>query len=864
MQALKCTTSPATECFPGQYCDAGDCKACPLGSFASVGAATGCTGVDADKYAIDCDGNAVFSLTSTIGGVAQVACPSNTFAAAGAAAAPGGYGTGGYITYYGDLSGIPCSNTKCAEASSITAVSAVTAAFGNTPNGFYATSGSLCTPCAAGSVNAGTASCTACTAGNYANDDKSVCTACGLGKYNALESQTSDVACLTCPRGSYNAATGVSACTNCPGGTYMRAIITGGPVALTKCEYCDAGTFSPNAGTLYGTTTATQGATACTKCPAGKWSDESTLDELFSVCTDCAIGTYSAKVGLAEEDLIGQPLSCPCCAAGKTTSSTGSTSISSCTACGANTYSLGPTAAFNANPQVSAGVCYACPAGSGSTTGATTATCTKCSAGQYSYFTAGTANSGSGTNSGCLSCPAGTVSTSFTTTATWIIGATSLTAVGSTAGLYVGCPIASVTTTAGIPAGTIVTAFTASTITISAATTAPTPENTVATITLKATITATWASGATSLTAVASTQGLYVGSPIASVATGIPAGATVTAFTATTITISAATTAAGTAAAITFSSACIPLSVGGTYATATGLSAPLICAAGQTSVTPFTACTGCAAGTSGSTYPAGVQTASTTGVCTACPVGFYTASTGSVSCTPCSSGFTTGAVTRVDAVNAGAAGVQGSSVGLTSCTVSCPAGTSATPYTGSGSTAVAVTAKGGFCYACPLGWYSAAGATVCLQCAAGSSAATVYGSQGVATASVQGTCTTCPVGYSSPAGSAACTQCLVGTFAASTGASQCSACSAGFTTSALTIAEVNKATGAKTTGSPGATVCATACPAGSSATSYSLNSDGKTYTTAITVGHCYPCPAGYTSAPGSTACTACAAGSSVS
>lgn len=74
--------------------------------------------------------------------------------------------------------------------------------------------------------------------------------------------------------------------------------------------------------------------------------------------------------------------------------------------------------------------------------------------------------------------------------------------------------------------------------------------------------TGTYASGATTITAVASTTGLAVGMSITG--SGIPSNTTITAFDATTITISAATTAAGTAATliIGFNS---PLAIGGDF-----------------------------------------------------------------------------------------------------------------------------------------------------------------------------------------------------------------------------------------------------------------------------------------------------------
>ncbi|MBQ7287641.1 MAG: hypothetical protein IJW73_07775 [Candidatus Gastranaerophilales bacterium] len=89
---------------------------------------------------------------------------------------------------------------------------------------------------------------------------------------------------------------------------------------------------------------------------------------------------------------------------------------------------------------------------------------------------------------------------------------------------------------------------------------------------------------------------------------------------------------------------------------------------------------------------------------------------------------------------------------------------------------------------CPAGYYSGAGANSCTACAAGT-----YSSGGVESCSScsagsyssagASSCTSCSAGYYAAAGSSSCTKCSAGTYAPA-GASSCSACSSGYYSSA--------------------------------------------------------------------------------
>ena len=144
----------------------------------------------------------------------------------------------------------------------------------------------------------------------------------------------------------------------CVAGTYFQDGSAG-----STCTLCPAGTY---AGTGAG-----QSVSGCLPCPAGNGSASGA-----SSCTQCGAGTYSTG-GSA----------CTPCAAGSYSTTLGATSASVCTQCPAGNGSAS-----------GASSCAQCSAGTYSVGGST---CTPCSAGQYS------ATLGATSSTTCTQCPAG-------------------------------------------------------------------------------------------------------------------------------------------------------------------------------------------------------------------------------------------------------------------------------------------------------------------------------------------------------------------------------------------------------------------------------------------------------------------------
>lgn len=151
--------------------------------------------------------------------------------------------------------------------------------------------------------------------------------------------------------------------------------LTGGPVA---CSSCVPGQFAVGASCgscAAGTFSTTNGAAACTVCPAGTTSTPGS-----SSCTACLPGYFSAA---------GAP-ACTACPAGTYGTSPAS---NTCTPCGANKYSasIGATssatclACGQGSSQSGSSFCV-CPQGTRNSAGdAAATTCIGCAAGSYSY-----------------------------------------------------------------------------------------------------------------------------------------------------------------------------------------------------------------------------------------------------------------------------------------------------------------------------------------------------------------------------------------------------------------------------------------------------------------------------------------------
>ncbi|KAJ7067294.1 hypothetical protein C8F01DRAFT_980079, partial [Mycena amicta] len=166
----------------------------------------------------------------------------------------------------------------------------------------------------------------------------------------------------SCSAGSYSNA-GATSCTSCPAGSFSN---TNG---ASSCQSCPAGTASA------------VGASSCASCPAGKYSSN-------GACTSCPAGMYAGA----------SASSCSSCPA-NTFSTNGA---SSCSACPSGLSSLPGSSqclsTCSAGQYYSGGKCSTCPAGWFSTAGATS--CSQSGA---------VSNAGSTT---CTACPGGSVPSS--------------------------------------------------------------------------------------------------------------------------------------------------------------------------------------------------------------------------------------------------------------------------------------------------------------------------------------------------------------------------------------------------------------------------------------------------------------------
>ena len=170
------------------------------------------------------------------------------------------------------------------------------------------------------------------------------------------------------------------------------------------------------------------------------------------------------------------------------------------------------------------------------------------------------------------------------------------------------------------------------------------------------------------------------------------------------------------------------------------------------------------------------------GVCTECPIGFFTGGGANVaSCTPCPFGTTTG--------------VSGATTS-SACVVPCDAGNSTGPGTVGGP-------ESGTCSACSAGFFtdtssgSSDSGQPCISCPNGTAllpgntaavlnSSAACGQCGAGNYVLDGVCTACPVGsfFAGGANVDACTQCPPNTYNASTGAASCTACPANYISAA--------------------------------------------------------------------------------
>ena len=289
-------------------------------------------------------------------------------------------------------------------------------------------------------------------------------------------------------------------------------------------------------------------------------------------------------------------------------------------------------------------------------------------------------------------------------------------------------------------------------------------------------------------------------------------------------------------------SACLACPVG-SFTAASGSTTCEACPAGQTTTsTPRTACSDCP--------PGSFATAGSTLGCQSCPVNTYAPDAGSDLCLACSAGFA--ALSGSTGCTACGPGTRSSSSGA--C-VSCSAGT----YASSPANAQCLTCAPGTaasagassCAECEPGTYASSGQSSCASCPAGTSSnqfrASVCPNCGIGFAAGAGstTCTACGAGTYGPlARNPSCLQCPAGTFSNGTINGGCTACAPG--SAAGAGASICSLCTPGTFAAGGQSTC-TLCPAGTSADGFGTTS-------------CPNCGEGYASGLGATACIACGPG----
>ena len=83
-----------------------------------------------------------------------------------------------------------------------------------------ATEEAMCQICYTGTISGpGSAQCTGCSAGKYANADKTSCKPCKSGTYSGPSASL----CSSCPGGKFSGSMGATACNECATGAFSSA-----------------------------------------------------------------------------------------------------------------------------------------------------------------------------------------------------------------------------------------------------------------------------------------------------------------------------------------------------------------------------------------------------------------------------------------------------------------------------------------------------------------------------------------------------------------------------------------------------------------------------------------------------------------
>lgn len=198
--------------------------------------------------------------------------------------------------------------------------------------------------------------CQICPPGYFCGGGLSI-QGCPVGTYSSATSLYSSAQCLRCAAGTFEPNIGATACANCSVGLYSQGS------ANTACLACSPGTF------LTGT-----GFSTCSACTAGKFL---TAVQASQPCHSCPSGTWQSGIGMSL---------CVLCVAGTYSTGISMINISSCIGCAPGTFST----SLGRNVT-----CNLCTPGSFSNMNASTR-CDVCAIGTYA--------SGNGSLS-CIGCP---------------------------------------------------------------------------------------------------------------------------------------------------------------------------------------------------------------------------------------------------------------------------------------------------------------------------------------------------------------------------------------------------------------------------------------------------------------------------
>jgi hypothetical protein len=166
------------------------------------------------------------------------------------------------------------------------------------------TAAGACEICSAGkymeknTAKGTTSTCQECGMGQYIlpsavlpneHDEEKDCTECPMGR----RWTTSTSECSICKEGKYTDMTGKTSCNDCPKNTFLQDPNTQQQLHDNEndCLQCQSLQF-----------TVTTSANRCQRCPAGRWTDESSGD---IECMQCTEGQFNAQIGST------QCLNCP-------------------------------------------------------------------------------------------------------------------------------------------------------------------------------------------------------------------------------------------------------------------------------------------------------------------------------------------------------------------------------------------------------------------------------------------------------------------------------------------------------------------------------------------------------------------------